>query len=747
MRVFLLFFPILLLALEINIDYSKDKKPYEILTIYDKNPLKCKIEKKSLVCVFEKSPKTPVFTEHTRFFNILPSFKKKFVIRIEIKAPYKIFYFEDNLYNKPLISPFVPNNAKKIVIIANEHYLDNSNKGLNFYYRHAVYPYIGAIDENLRPVTEENAMDVEKYFEILKAYKAGRDVMDEIDMFVKKYPKSVFLSDVLYLKLKLLDKENMAEEVVALGKEWIKKFAYSPKLPEVLLLIGKNYAKMGLASDASYFFNRVITEYPNTKYAYLAMIYLADQLYTMGDEKKAFKYYEKALYSTKDVDVASLAALRLAQRYMDKGQVKKAIEYYKKIYAANKEFLLKDKKKAFELAKRLAEEKVYDLAINIAEDLLKRLKKLDDLYEPVLYNLALWSYEAGEYKKSLQFIDKYLKEFPYGDYSENVKSLRDKVLFEVPENNLTKKLQYIDKVIKEYANTDIAKKALVEKIRILYKMKKYEDILKLEKEIEKLPEKLFPEKKDFIKKVAKEYAAELLNKGECQKAVELIKKYKLSLKGMEEKVYECAMKVKDCKLASSVCNRFLNNPSDAVFVEWMKKKIEALWCMGDYKNVVTAVDDLCQIERNCAKFLRYKFFALWNLGRYKDALKVAKELEKYDSFKNADVYNKIVTYALQNKDYLLAATYAKKIIDLQNRYKTYPYSPFVDFVFAKYTKNKNDAVKVLRDLISRVKGEDLARAYFMLANLTGKKEYLQKCIGVKDSKLWRGLCKDALNLF
>jgi len=744
---FFLFFPVFLFALQLNIDYGNAKKPYEVLTIYNKFPFECSLKEKTFICVFDKTPKTPVFKEESRFFQVIPKFSKKFTITIKIKSDnFKIFAFEDNLYKKPLITPFRLKKAKKWVIVANEQYLENTNKGLDFYYKHAVYPYIGAIDENLRPIRGENAMDIAKYFEILKAYKKGRDVLDEIDQFVKEYPNSIFLSDVLYLKLKILDRENQSEDVVQLGKEWIKKFAYSPKLPEVLLLIGENYSKMGLISDASYFFNRIITEYPNTKYAYKAMIYLADQLYTMGDEKKAFKLYEKALYSTKDINVASLAALRLAQRYMDKGQVKKAIEYYEKIYKANKEFLLKDKRKAYELAKRLASEKVYNLAINIGEDLLKRLKKLDDLYEPLLYNLALWSYEAGDYQKSLKFINKYLKEFPYGDYSDNIKALRDKVLFEVPEQNLTKKLQYIDKVLNEYKNTDIAKKALVEKIKILYKLKKYDEILKLQKEIKNIPKKLFPQKDTFIKKVASEYAKELLEKGYCQKAIELIKKYKLNLKE-DEKVYSCAMKVKDCKLASAICNKYLDNPSDEVFVKWMKRKIEALWCMRDYKNVVTAVDDLCQIERNCHKYLMYKFFALWNLGKYKQALKTAQKLEKYQTIQNADAYIKIVNWAMQNKDYLLAATYAKKIIDLQNRFNAYPYSPFVDFVFAKYTKNKNEAIKVLEKLIPKVKGEDLARAYFMLANLTGKKDYLQKCLNVKDSKLWKGLCKDALNLF
>jgi len=743
-----LFLPLLLFALEINIDYATDKKPYEILTLYSKKPVSCKIKNKDFVCTFKRVPKTPVFKEESRFFSVIPEFgKKTFIVTIKIKNKnYKIFSFNDDLHTGALITPFKSEKAKKWVIVVNNQFVKNENQGLNFYYRHTVYPYIGAIDEDLRPVNNDKTMDVVKYFEILSSYKKGLNVLDEIDEFVKKYPNSVFVSDILYLKLKLLDKMNESDAVIELAKEWIKKYAYSPKLPEVLLLLARNYSKIGLMSNASYFYNRIITEYPNSDIAYKAMIYYADQLYTMGDEKKAFELYEKALYSTKNLDIASLAALRLAQRYMDKGKVKKAIEYYEKIYKANKEFLLKEKKKAYALAKRLAEVKMYDLAIKIGEDLLKRLKKLDDMYEPLLYHLAEWSYKAGKYELSLKFINKYLKEFPYGDYSDNIASLRDRVLFEVPEENLTKKLAAIDKVLKDYKNTEIAKKALYKKIKILEKLKKYDEILKLKDEILKIPDSIFKNKKEFIKKVAKEYALELLKKGNCQKVIKLVKEYKLKL-GNDEELYECAMKIKDCKFASVIPNKYLDSPNDETFVKWMKRKIEALWCMKDYKNVVIAVDDLCRVEKNCYKYLNYKFFALWNLGRYKEALKVAKELEKYPNIKNTDAYIKIVNWALQNKDYLLAATYAKKIIDLQNRFKSYPYSPFVDFVYAKYSKNKQEAIKVLKNLIKRVQGEDLARAYFMLSNLTGKKEYLKKCINVKDSKLWKGLCKDALKLF
>jgi hypothetical protein len=35
----------------------------------------------------------------------------------------------------------------------------------------------------------------------------------------------------------------------------------------------------------------------------------------------------------------------------------------------------------------------------------------------------------------------------------------------------------------------------------------------------------------------------------------------------------------------------------------------------------------------------------------------------------------------------------------------------------------------------------------MLANLTKDKKYIEKCLKVKNSKLWRGLCEDAKDLF
>ncbi len=750
MKFLFFLFPIILMALEINVDYYQGNKS-EILTLYNNFPFNCKKEKNEILCIFDRIPTTTVFKTKTKFFTFNPVFKKKkFILKIECFSKCYIFAKRDNLYNNPLISLNQLKKAKKWIIIANKETFLMKKKitGLDFYFHNSPRIFIGAVDENQNPINiNDQAPDVIKYFNILKKFKKGKDVSIDIDNFVNNYPNSVFLSDVLYMKMVLLFNNNDFEDVVSIGKKWIKKFSYDEKLPKVLLLMARAYSNMGFLSNASYFFNRIITEYPNTKESELAMIYLADQLYSTGDFKKAMKLYENVLFSTNDINIASLAAIRIASRYMDKGNFKKAYEYYKKIYKANKKFLLKNKQKAYNLAKLLANHQMYSLAIDIGGDLLKKLKKFNSLYEPLLYHLALWSYQNKEYKKAIKYINLYLKLFPYGDYSDQLTSLRDKVLFNLPDNNLTKALNNINRILKEYKGSAIYIKALIKKAEILYKLKKYDEILKMENDLENISKTIWPEKNKFLLKVKKEYAVWLLKNKKCLKADEIINKYHLSLdKKYDGDIYKCAIKALDYNLASIVCNKYLDSPNDKIFVKWMKRKIEALRGLNDNKDLIDAIDDLCQVYKKCYKYKLYKFFALWQLKKYDEALKIANNL-KEKKIKNTDVYINIIRWALKNNNNLLAAMYAKKIIDLQNYFKAYPYSPFADFVFAKYTDNKKEAINVLKNLLKRVKGEDKARALFMLANLTKNKKYLNECLKVKNSTLWKGLCKDALSIF
>ncbi|RUM56448.1 MAG: hypothetical protein DSY40_02245, partial [Nautilia sp.] len=100
---------------------------------------------------------------------------------------------------------------------------------------------------------------------------------------------------------------------------------------------------------------------------------------------------------------------------------------------------------------------------------------------------------------------------------------------------------------------------------------------------------------------------------------------------------------------------------------------------------------------------------------------------------------------------LLVYTYSKKILELEKKYNTYIQSPLIDFIFvesAKKLNKKEEAIKSLQNLIKLNIDEDSkAKAYYMLSSLTGKKEYLKKCIKLKKSKTWMPLCKQALEVF
>jgi TolA-binding protein len=192
-------------------------------------------------------PSTPTFKSSTVFFKIKPVFRNgKFYLVIYVNRFFYLKSFYDNLYENSLISPFKTKKAKKWVIIASDKQIaESENTGLKFYFHHSPHPFVGVIDDNGNPVdSNTQSDDVLKYFEILSAYKHNRDVSMEIEDFIKKYPNSVFLPDILFLKLKILDKKNESGEVIELSKVWIKKFAYDENLPKVLLLMANNYSKM-----------------------------------------------------------------------------------------------------------------------------------------------------------------------------------------------------------------------------------------------------------------------------------------------------------------------------------------------------------------------------------------------------------------------------------------------------------------------------------------------------------------------
>ena len=749
MKKILPFFLIIpLFALEIVVNTLNE---YSVLNITADNPFVCKQKEKNIyICKFDKLPSTPVFSTNSVAFKLTPFFdKSSFYLKIEAKNKSIIRAFKKNLfegYNKRLKSL---NIAKKWVIISYKNKLpliyQKPINGLKFPLEINIKPFVGAIDENGNPINyDTQTADVIEYFSILRQYKKNNLDIDRIDKFLANYPKSLFASDVLYLKIKLLDKQSNSDQVIKEANKWIKKYAFNEHLPEIILILAKNYANNADMESATYMYERLFTEYEGTKYAYKGMIYLADELYSAGDNKRAFKLYKKAFANTKDLEVASLAASRLGQRYLAERKVKEAVKYYKKLYEANKKYLLNDINQAYQLINDLANNKEYQLAIEIGNDLLNKIDTRNDLYEPLMYRLAKWNYKINNFKKSIKLINKYLSELPYGDFAEEMKNIKNKILFQIPDNNSTLMLQRYDEIIKKYKNNDLAKKALKSKIELLYKLKKYNQILNLD---------VTDINKTIIVNSAKFSVIKDLNTSNCNQAIKIYKKFNVKLdKKYDEPLFECAYKIRDFNLASQIPNKYLVLDNNKIVLKWLINKAKVFEAQNDYKDLALIIDDICNLKKtDCYKFRYKQFFAYYNLNQPKKFLSIAAKFLNNDNVKNIDIFSKIVLYAQKTDNILMTYTYSKKILELEKKYNTFIQSPEIDFIFtesAKKLNKKGEAIQALKNILKlNIDEDNKAKAYYMLSSMTGKKIYLQKCIKLKKSKTWMPLCKQSLEIF
>jgi hypothetical protein len=226
-------------SLEIVVDTTKG---YSVLTMTNDSDFICKqTNNNSYLCKFFSLPSTPLFSTNTIAFKFTPFFKNNiFYLKIDVKNNSFIKSFTKNLYegyNKRAINPKI---AKKWVIVSYKKsppFLSNKKiKGLKFPLKIDNDIYVKAIDANGNPVDyDTQTADVIEYFSLLRKKSKDNLQIDHIDEFLQLYPNSIFVPDVVYLKIKLLDEEGKGSELIKLANQWIKKFSFNEHLPEIIL--------------------------------------------------------------------------------------------------------------------------------------------------------------------------------------------------------------------------------------------------------------------------------------------------------------------------------------------------------------------------------------------------------------------------------------------------------------------------------------------------------------------------------
>jgi len=796
---------------------------YAILDLKDNVPFKCyphKVEDgrtEEYRCTFSFMLKALFKIVKSDFFNIsYETTKKDFILKIEPLKESKLFSLPPILYEKSIIEKEPKKISKHWIIVGYEKSLPFLGDDKTFYdslsfpidWEKFVYLSVGAVDISGNPVFVEKNRDVEKFMEIKKAYKNRKykDVLELVEISKELYPDSIFSVDFLRYKIKALaeiDIKENAEEIIKLSLDYIKKYPQDEKVPEILLYLARVYNSIGQVSDSDYFYNRLMQEYKGSKYANLGKIYLADQYFSTGRLKESMKLYKDALYSAKDLEVASLAAYKLVIRNLDIGKLKETVFYLKKLWKKNPNFILRDSEDAHKLAQDLANVKIYNYAIEINKGVLKNIQKLAEFYENTLYEIAKWSAKDNQIDSALQWYKRYLKEFPYGRYSDIAKVEIDSLFLKVGEKNSTIALNKYDEMVKKYRDSDkeLSNKAFVSKLKLLFKLKRYDDIIKLKEKIDSTKdeqalkiyedsvvakiEDLYKNKKyrdilkqkekikriknskcdRILKEAYKLVLKDIVESKKCDEIVLFVDRYKeFKDSSFDEDIFNCYMKFAKYKDALAIAKKYLNTKDPKKRIKWLCDSVhiykkEDMFALG-YK-ALKDLDTLLGIYKkaSCKTYRFDKADILYGFGDYANFLIWIKEVYKKDpnNIKLSEYLKKSAELSEKNQNKIELIWSLKELISLQNRKNTHPYSPWAEFKLAKiYKSDKNleSAIKVYESLKNvKLSSSDKARWLYEYGELLlrdGKtadaKSKLSECVKIKKDSAWKKLCKSALDL-
>ncbi len=763
----------------------ENNQPFVILHIKNDDPFTCRTYKNEFaqpsyyVCTFGKLPNARLQKIQNDFFTItFDSDKDIFFSRIVPKKRSRIFPLPPPVYKNSILDPKSRKKTRHWMILGYDEHLPYLEKRALFDdyisfpldLKEYAIPSVGAVDINGNPLFMKNNRDVERFISIKKMFKSKKfkKVYEMATKAQKAYPDSIFASDFLRYRIKALAEDDMkehAEEIIKLGKLFVKRFSSDEYLPEILLILARVYSAVGQQSDANYFFDRLIGEHKESRYADLGLIYLGDQLYINGKTKEAIKRYLEAYYNSKDIDIASLAAYKLAIRYLGSGKTKKGVEYLRKIWRKNPGFILKDKEDAHGIAKQLAANNVMDFAIEIDKALLKKLKKLDELYEQIVFEIAQWYDKKGDIKKAINWYERYIKEFSYGEFTEKARKSLDELFVIQGDANASKALEKFEYLMREYKNGPIAEKALAAKAKLLLAQKRYGDVLKLAQIIKEIKDSKAKEAAlDSLKKAADAMFESSAKKKECKVSIEMIEKYGVEPQSdYDEFIFGCYEKYARYSDALKIAQKHIYGTKVQQRSKWLCKILHVLTLSGSFDKAGTVAYDLFSLsgERTyevCPTFDWDMVKVLDAAKEYAKEISLIKKMSRHYSndMRMAEVYRIGYDAAKKRGDVYQQKWMLEKLVTLQRLKRSHPYSPWAEFELIKILKKEKNlkaALEVAKSMDRlKLKGEKRARWLYELAsiydnlgdNRSAVKSF-KECAVIERGGAWGQLCKEALS--
>lgn len=772
-----------LAALELSLQTGKEEgEKYSLLHLRHHTPFSCSAtndefgETRRIDCRFTTPPKQGFSPIDNPLMNVKGAATSKgYTVTILPKSKIKLMPVSFNLSKAEQTYQSDVKQASHWMVVGYQTRLPMLNPAstsalaINFpvKVKNNTTPYVGGLDLKGNPIKIRRVQDVTDYMEMKKAYAAKEydKVLDRAKSALKEYPNTVFKNELMLYQIRAYHHLGEHEKLLAVSKQFLREYSGDPSVAEVLAYTGNSYSKLGQVIDADYFYDRLFDEQSESPFVPLGMIYKAEQSESTGDPKKAMMFYQKALEGTSDIQIASKAAYKLAQLEMVNNNPKKSAEYIDKIASANPDYFDEVREDAINLSMALADRKDPKTAARITEALLNKTdKKLED-YPLLLRNLGLQLAKAGKKNEALKRFNEYLEMFKYGEYAEEIRRAKDGLFFDEGSEDTAKEIKKYNDLIERYGDDGVGRKALYKKAQLLFKEKRYKEILDMESELYRLESAEFPETNTLITKSAIGLTKSYLQEGKCVEAMKLQKMYKVKLLTQwDESLFNCAIKTTQYATAKKIAQRHLKSPSIKERQVWLSRMVQTQFGLGEYKEAIKGGNELVTllgIEKNppLNEIYRTMYDAAQRVGDTNGMIRHIKSIEGSfpNDFKDIERYTQMVSLGLKQKDEAITQNYARKVIALQDRTKTYTQSPYIEFTLAQSYQNlgkDKDALNVLRSLNGRkLTPERRSRQQYLIGaveqkmgNRRAAREAFNASIKADPASAWGKLAKDALGL-
>jgi tetratricopeptide (TPR) repeat protein len=683
------------------------------------------------------------------------------------KSKYKIFYKDEEIYNKRLYKSQVSHyNSIELIFfkaIPEDYDLKGSSDFLDFDIQYSKSSdLIDVLGDDLNPVIHADSAGKIEYIQKLFDDKKYQSVIDSCDRFLKNRP--LFKGELILYKLRAMDKllesgssrVDFSNAIFDLNVDsYIEQFPSDINMPEMLYFKSKIAFKGLSTTKAIPYVDRLSNNFPDSIFTHRAQMLQAIHLYKKDSTKQqAIKIFKDLLYKTPYKDIALKAAYNLMKIYAKDGNDAKATIYLKKIVNSMPSYLLKNLKQSYSIAKNFAKLGNFESAVNIVKHIFE-----DSDNQPLHKNYAIWLEKLGRYKESYKIYKRYLDKFPNGIYLDVVKKGMDRVLLDTNDTNITKQLADIKDIMKSYRGDSIYKKALIKKVNLYDSQNRYSDILNLKQELEDINES------SYLDSAATKLFIKSIGKKDCKKSIYLRDEYNITLDlEYSYELVKCYLKWARYDRAYSVVSKNLNKVSVDSKSKWLYLGIRVSNKVKKYQTSIDMYNDLIKlVDINNSRYsdISYTLFDSYEkLDRVPEAIKIANFIEKRypKNPENIDLYHKIVLYSNVKKDDMTLQLYAIKLLELQKELDIQRYSPKVDIVLIQSLRRSSRYKKALsyfadalldKSLDDKPKAQLLYLAGDISLKLNNKeqaREFFIKCgVDIK-SGIWQKLCADSLRL-